>query len=68
MDKILTPKEKDIILKRTGYNQPGEIPMTLQELSAENHLTIEGIRQAEQRGLKKLRKDPIIQQCNPFTS
>jgi len=67
MDKILTPKEKDIILKRTGYNQPGEIPMTLQELSDEKHLTIEGIRQAEQRGIKKLRKDPIIQQCNPFT-
>lgn len=67
MDKILNPKEKDIILKRTGYNQPGEIPMTLEDLSKEKNLTVEGIRQAEQRGLKKLKKDPIIQQCNPYT-
>ena len=67
MDKVLKPKEKDIILKRAGYNQPRERPMTLQELSVEKNITIEGVRQAEQRGLKKLRKDPIIQQCNPYT-
>ena len=67
MDKVLKPKEKDIILKRAGYNQPRERPMTLQELSVEKNITIEGVRQAEQRGLKKLKKDPIIQQCNPYT-
>ena len=67
MDRILTPKEKDVILKRTGYNQPEERPMTLQELSDEKHLTIEGVRKIEKKGLQKLRKNPIIKQCNPFT-
>lgn len=66
MDILLNEKEKDVILKRAGYNQPKEQPMTLQELSNEKNISIEGIRKIEQKGLQKLRRNPIIKQCNPF--
>ena len=49
---ILPEREKKIVEMRLGmsvYN-----PKTLNECSLENEITIEGVRQAEQRASKKL--------------
>lgn len=64
MDKTLTAREKDILLKRAGYHV--DHPMTLEEIAQEYHVTREGIRQAESKAIRKLTKTSKGQSFNPY--
>lgn len=53
INEVLTPKEKDIIIKRFGLGESA--PMTLEEIGEIYNLTRERIRQVESKALRKLK-------------
>ena len=58
IETILSAKEKDILLKRIGYQL--EEPMKLQQIGKEYQLTGEGVRRIYYRSLEKLKKSKKI--------
>ena len=51
----LSEKERDIIIKRYGFND--REPMSLNSIGEEYHLTKERIRQIEKSALEKLKRN-----------
>ena len=62
--KILTPLEQDILLKRAGYNQ--EKPMTQKEVAQDYDVSDTRIYQIEKGAIHKLTRNKIIKSFNPF--
>ena len=54
LDDILTKKEKEILLKRIGYNKDNEV-LTLSSIGKEMGISYESVRKIEQKALKKIR-------------
>ena len=54
LDKCLTPREKEIIIKRFGLN--GEDETTLENVGKELHVTRERVRQIEAKARRKVRE------------
>lgn len=63
LDDMCTPKEKDIILERFGFN--GEIK-TLEEVGKKYNVTRERIRQIESKVLRKLSSPRIKRKLSGF--
>ena len=64
MDEKLDEREKDILLKRSGY-LTGEA-MTLEEIGAQYGFTRENIRIIQKKAMKKLKKSPKVNDLNPY--
>ena len=64
MDEKLDEREKDILLKRSGY-LTGEA-MTLEEIGAQYGFTRENIRIIQKKAMKKLKKSPKVNALNPY--
>lgn len=62
----LTPREKDIIRKRFGFDGKGI--QTLEAISDEYHLTRERIRQIEAKALRKLKHISRRRKLEPFSA
>ena len=63
VETILSAKEKDILLKRIGYQL--EEPMKLQQIGKEYQLTGEVVRRIYYRSLEKLKKSKKIKTFKP---
>ena len=64
MGEKLDEREKDILLKRSGY-LTGET-MTLEEIGAQYGFTRENIRIIQKKAMKKLKKSPKVNALNPY--
>ena len=64
MTRILTPREKEVLLMRCGFNMDN--PMTFQEIAAIYNCTRQNIQQIEIKALEKLRRNPNIKKLTPY--
>ncbi len=64
MDEKLEEREKDILLKRSGYQM--ERIMTFEEIGRQYGCTKENIRLIQNKALKKLKQSPKVKALNPY--
>jgi RNA polymerase primary sigma factor len=64
LNKILTPREKEIISLRFGFSSGDS--MTLEQVGKNLNLTRERVRQIESKALNKLRGHPRLQYLRDY--
>ncbi len=64
LDKALTPKEKQILMLRTGWG--GQDPLTLEEIGKIMGVTRERVRQIQEKAINKLKMHPELKKLEDY--